>query len=109
MGKSDMRLLYYIMVEYYDCAFRTLKTRRRDVVEKKMMFAAVARKFGAKYWDIADYMGWVSHATAIHSVRRIGGYIDVYPTSRREFQAICERFQEELEYRESVGMLLYRE
>ena len=104
-----MRLLYYVMVEYYDCAFRTLKTRRRDVAEKKMMFAAVARKFGATYRAIADYMGWVCHATAIHAARRIGGYIDVYPVSRREFQTICERFREELEYRESVGMLLYRE
>lgn len=91
MERSELALLYDVMVKHYHRAFRHTRTRRRDVVEKKQMFAIVARHYGAKYEDIADFLGWNAHTTAMWAVRQMKGLMEFYPAIRRQFERIIEK------------------
>lgn len=91
MERSELALLYKVMVKHYHRAFRHTRTRRRDVVEKKQMFAMVARHYGAKYEDIADFLGWNAHTTAMWAVRQMKGLMEFYPAMRRQFERILEK------------------
>ena len=101
MGTNEMTMLYDVMVGLCHYTFRFTKSRARHIIEKKQMFAVVARHYGAKYTDIAQFLMLKSHATVIHSVRVMKGYIDVYPAFKKQYNDIVEEF----EFRKTVGIL----
>lgn len=101
MTNNDLQLLYSVMTEYYHCTFRLSETRTRDITDKRAMFAAIARHYGAKYADIAQFLYLKSHATVIHATKVIIGYMDVYPAFKKQFNDIVEEF----EFRKTVGVL----
>lgn len=77
-------LIYGVMTNFYHQTFRLSKSRRPDVAEKKAMFAMVARHYGHRCCDIRDYMEWRHHSSVCLAVRRMQGFIDVYPKVQRE-------------------------
>lgn len=93
MNDADMKHLYEVMTNHYGCSFRRLKTRRRHVAEKKQMFAVISRCHGASYRQIAGFLGWTNHSTAISACRRMLGFIDVYPAFKKEFDDICMEYE----------------
>ena len=90
-----MKTLYDIMVETDPdhIAFRESKCRRRSIVERKQMFAAVARSFGAKWTWIASYMGWSGHGNAVLAAKRMRGYIDVYPAMKERYRELRDEYE----------------
>lgn len=92
METSELNTLYDIMVEGCHHTFRLTKSRRREVVEQRQMFAAVARSFGAKYTQIAGFLG-CSHSNTIYAVKRMRGYIDVYPAMRRRYRELRDEYE----------------
>lgn len=101
MTNNDMQQLYLLMTCYYHCTFRLSEQRCREITDKRAMFSVVARHYGAKYTDIAQFLLLKSHATVIHSVRVMKGYIDVYPAFKKQYNDIVEEF----EFRKTVGIL----
>jgi hypothetical protein len=95
METSELNILYDIMVETDPdhVTFRDVKCRRRPVVERKQMFAAVARSFGAKWAGIASYMGWRGHGNAVIAAKRMRGYLDVYPAMKRRYREIRDEYE----------------
>lgn len=93
MNDNDLKLLYDVMADHYGFEFGLLKTRRRSVTEKKQMFAVIARHLGASYRQIATFLGWTNHSTAISACRRMLGFIDVYPAFKKEFDDICKKYE----------------
>jgi chromosomal replication initiation ATPase DnaA len=77
-------LIYGVMTNYYHQTFRLSMSRGASIVEKKQMFAVLARHYGHRVMDIRDYMGWRNHGSVCAAVRRMRGYIDVYPKVQRE-------------------------
>jgi len=101
MTNNDLQLLYEVMTNYYHCTFRFTERRGRDITDKRAMFSVIARHFGAKHIDIAQFLQLESHSTVIHSVKVAKGYIDVYPAFKKQFNDIVEEF----EFRKTVGVL----
>lgn len=95
METSELRVLYDIMVETDPdhIAFRAVNCRRRPIVERKQMFATVARSFGAKWDRIASYMGWSGHGNAVLAEKRMRGYLDVYPAMKQRYREIREEYE----------------
>ncbi len=80
------------MIDYYHFTSFKQKTRRRCVVEKKMMFALIARRHGATLPQITDFFGWVSHATAINAVEKMGSFVEIYPKFRQQLADIERQY-----------------
>lgn len=100
MELNELRLLYCVMVDYYGMNFRE-KSRKRVVADCKSMFAYIARKRGAFFMDIAQYMGWRDHSTAIFGVRKMEDLISVYPSFKKQYHDIVDEY----EFRKAVGLL----
>ena len=77
-------LIYGVMTNFYHLTFRLSRSRSPKVAVKKQMFAMLARHYGHRVVDIRDYMGWRNHGSVCLAVRRMQGYIDVYPKVQRE-------------------------
>lgn len=77
-------LIYGVMTNFYHQTFRLSKSHSPRITEKKQMFAVLARHYGHRVVDIRDYMGWRQHSSVCLAVRRMQGYIDVYPKVQRE-------------------------
>ena len=94
MEKSDLKLLYLVMVETDPDHILFLSNRRRTrpVVERKQMFAAVARNHGASYNDIANFVGWKTHTTAIWAVKTIHGYMEFYLKTKLDYEMLSKAF-----------------
>jgi len=59
------------------------KSRRRELVEKRMVLAYILRKsLGMTYYDIGDAIN-KNHASIIHSVKTIENFLSVYPHIRK--------------------------
>lgn len=95
METSELNILYDIMVETdpYHVAFRDVKSRRRPFVERKQMFAAVARSLGAKWLEIAAFLGWNGHSCAVSAAKQMRGYLDVYPAMKRRYREIRDEYE----------------
>lgn len=100
MKHSDLELLYDVMVNYYHCTFRYDKSRRRWVAEKKQMFAFVARRYGFKFTQIAEFLS-CTHATVISNYRTMRDLMDIYPSFRKQYYEILDEY----ESIETVGIL----
>lgn len=99
---KELDLLYDVMVQYYRMTFRYADSQCRDVTDKKEMFAYIARlQLGASLSEISRYMRWKSHASAIHAISNIGGYIEYYSGFKRQFNDIIDEY----EFRNAVGLL----
>ena len=86
-----LELIYAVMTDYYRQTFRLSTSRSPKVAEKKQMFAVLARHYGHRVADIRDYMGWRNHGSVCAAVRRMRGFIDVYPKEQREAVELLER------------------
>lgn len=95
METSELNALYNIMVETdpEHIPFREANTRRRPIVERKQMFTALARSFGAKWREIAAFLGWNGHGNAVIAAKRMRGYIDVYPDMKRRYREIRDEYE----------------
>lgn len=103
MEKSELELLYLVMVETDPDHILFLSNRRRtrSVVERKQMLAAVARHFGATCQEVLNYIGWRNHTSVLWAVKQTKGYMEVYPVTRQRFETICEEY----EFRKTMGLL----
>ena len=99
MELSELRLLYCVMVDYYGMNFRS-KSRKRPVADGKSMFAYIARKRGAMLMDVAQYMGWRDHSTAIFAVRKMEDLMSIYPVFKKQYNDIVDEY----EFRQAVGL-----
>ena len=88
MTNDDLNHLYDVMIDYYHFASFKQKSRRRCVVEKKMMFALVAYRHGASYRQIADFFEWSCHSVAINAVKQMRGFIAIYPQFQQQLEDI---------------------
>lgn len=62
------------------------KSRKRDIVQKRMMCISACRDFtSASLKDIAYYFGGRDHTTAIHSIQTIKDLCDYDDNIRAEF------------------------
>ncbi len=86
-----LELIYGVMTDFYHQAFRLSKSRSPKIAEKKQMFAVLARHYGHRVTAIRDYMGWRNHGSVCAAVRRMQGFIDVYPEVQREAVELLER------------------
>ena len=95
METSELNTLYDIMVETDPdhVAFRNVNRRIRPVVERKQMFTALARSFGAKWREIAAFLGWNGHGNAVIAAKRMRGYLDVYPAMKRRYREIRDEYE----------------
>ena len=87
-------LIYGVMTNFYHQTFRLSKSRSPKVAEKKQMFAMLARHYGHRVVDIRDYMGWRNHGSVCLAVRRMQGFIDVYPKVQREAVELLNKVDE---------------
>lgn len=86
-----LELIYGVMTDFYHQTFRLSTSRSPRVAEKKQMFAVLARHYGHRVTAIRDYMGWRNHSSVCAAVRRMQGYIDIYPKVQREAVELLER------------------
>lgn len=95
METSELNTLYDIMVETDPdhVQFLNTKSRKRPIVERKQMFAMVARRFGASWHQISGYLGWESHANAINGARQMQGLTEVYPAMKRRYREIRDEYE----------------
>ena len=84
-------LIYGVMMDFYHQMFRLSKSHSPRIAEKKQMFAVIARHYGHRVADIRDYMGWRSHGSVCLAVRRMQGFIDIYPKEQREVVELLSR------------------
>ena len=87
-------LIYGVMTNFYHQMFRLSRSHSPKVAEKKQMFAMLARHYGHRVVDIRDYMGWRHHSSVCLAVRRMQGYIDVYPKVQREAVELLNKVDE---------------
>jgi len=67
-----------------------LKSRKRDLVEKRMVLSYVLRKsLGMTYQDIGKSLE-KNHASIIHSIKTIENFLSVYPHIKRLYSAADE-------------------
>ena len=92
MTNNDLQLLYEVMTNYYHCTFRFTERRGRDITDKRAMFSVIARHFGAKHIDIAQFLQLKSHSNVVHSVKVMKDYIDVYPAFKKQYVDICDEY-----------------
>ncbi len=105
METSELDVLYNTMVETDPdhVEFRGVKCQERPIPERKQMFAAVARRYGAGCVQIARYLG-CSHSNIICSVNRMLGYMDVYPSMRRRYMELRYEFERRVQ-----GLFLFEQ
>ena len=96
-------LIYGVMTNFYHQTFRMSKSHSPRITEKKQMFAAVARRYGAGCVQIARYLG-CSHSNIICSVNRMLGYMDVYPSMRRRYMELRYEFERRVQ-----GLFLFEQ
>jgi hypothetical protein len=103
MRHSDLELLYEVMSDKCGFLFLSMHRRLPYIVEQKQMFALIARHYGASMETISRFVGWkgTGGSSVISAVRRMQGYMDVYPEYKWQFNAICEEY----EYRKAAGIL----
>lgn len=89
-----LELIYGVMTNFYHQTFRLSTSRSPRVAEKKQMFAVLARYYGHRVTAIRDYMGWRNHSSVCAAVRRMQGYIDVYPKVQREAVELLNKVDE---------------
>ncbi len=105
MDNNELRLLYDVMERYYHCTFMNVKTRKRDIVEKKQMFAFVAHRYGATFQQIADLLGLKNPSTIIHAYRTMSGYMEIYPEFRKQYYEILDEYA----FQEAAGLLAQKD
>lgn len=104
--RTELNILLDIIREKSGCDFTKIRCRRRAVADLKFKFAYVARRhLDATWYEIARVIGWKNHSTGIHAMRQVEGFMAVYPEWRRSVAEI----QDELEFRMSVGMIVYKD
>lgn len=64
------------------------KSRKRDLVELRNMFCALARTMGYTFADIGKYLGNRDHTTAIHNVNTFKTLIKVDPGYQSKYNRI---------------------
>ncbi|MBR4638409.1 MAG: hypothetical protein IKO81_07165 [Bacteroidales bacterium] len=104
--RTELNILHDIIREKAGFEFVGFRSRRRAVTDLKYKFAYVARwSLDATWAEIARAMGWKEHTSAMVAERRVDGFLSVYPEWRRSVAEI----QDELEFRMSVGMIVYKD
>lgn len=104
--RTDLNILLDIIRDKAGYDFVGFRCRKRAVADPKFKFAYVARRqLDATWKEISDAVGWKEHSTAIHAARQVEGFVTVYPEWRRSVAEI----QDELEFRMSVGMIVYKD
>lgn len=93
MREQNLKLIEvgYVVSRYYNVHFDflTIKTRKREVVEKRQ----VAHYFAVKYckntlYTIGQFFGKQNHATVLHSCKKINDLYDFDTLIRKDIDAI---------------------
>lgn len=94
MEMNDLKILYDVMVETDPdhIPFRAVNTRKLPIVERKQMFALLARDFGATLTKIACFLN-TTHPNVSCSTKRMRGYLDVYPAMKRRYREVRDEFE----------------